>query len=126
MSRIGIVVSAGSKMIRRIVVPDVSDAELGFHPISHGEQMLVINKPSNFDIAAVPAMVEQLTGVTPPSSRCAVVVKANAVSGSVVNIIHADPAVDSVQGCTLMLDPTAEVGWTWSASSGLQPRASAV
>lgn len=126
MSKIGIVVSSGSKIVRRVVVPDVSEDEINNHPLAVGEQMVVADNPGTGDPTAIGNLVQQATGVTPPSSRCAVVVKANAVSGNVVGAIHADPAIDTIHGATLMLHPTAVAGWTWSAAQGLQPPASAV
>ena len=126
----GIVVSAGSKIIRRVVVPDNDATELSFHPVAAGEEMLVADlasAPAAPDVSAIlDWLVHGKTGVVPPSSRCAVVVKANAISGNVVDVKHADPAFDSVPGAVLMLHPTVAIGWTWSASSGLQPPASAV
>lgn len=124
--KIGIVVSTASKIVRRVVVPDINQSEITNHPLAAGEQMVVVAAPASATVDAINNIVQQQTGIAPPSSRCAVVVKANAVSGNVVNVVYADPAIDTVSGATLMLHPTATTGWTWSATQGLQPSANAV
>lgn len=126
--KIGIVISTASKIVRRVVVPSADRSEIDNHPLALGETMLVVDVPDGTQLSPqdVSDLVSRQTGITPPSSRCAVVVKANAVSGSVANVIHADPALDKVTGATLMLHPTAAAGWTWSAAQGLQPPANAV
>lgn len=126
MSKIGIVISKQSKMLRRLIIPD-SGSDFSHHPLAPGEQLLIADNPGALltpDV--ISSIVQRQTGTVPPSARCAVVVKANAVSGNVVNVIQADPAIDSVPGSTLMLHATAATGWTWSSALGLQPPAVAV
>lgn len=125
---IGIVVSSASKIVRRVIIPSADRSEIDNHPLGAGETMLFVIPPIGMQITSdnIATLVTNETGVVPPSSRCAVVVKANAVSGSVSNVIHADPAIDKVSGATLMLHPTAVSGWTWSSMQGLQPPANAV
>jgi hypothetical protein len=126
VSQIGIVVSQQSRMLRRLVIPSADRSEIDNHPISAGEEMLVVDNPdidlSNpVTIDIINGLVMQQTGVMPPSSRCAVVVMANAITGNVTNAIHADPAIDAVPSATLISHPTAVAGWTWTAAQGLQP-----
>lgn len=128
---IGIVVTRATKLVRRVIVPDspypYSISEINKHHIDPLEQILIVNNPH---VPFTPAVVEQLVfncvKIQPPSSRCAVVVMANAINGNVVGAIHADPSMDSVSGANLIPHPTADVGWTYVTGTGLKPPATAV
>lgn len=126
MSKIGIVYSTQSKIIRRVVIPTFDNSEITNHALSAGESLLITDKPNQINPDTISNLIFQNLGITPPSSRCAVVVKANAVSGNVVSVIHADPDIDTISGHTLMLNDTALPGWTWNAASGLKAPASAI
>jgi hypothetical protein len=125
IGRIGIVVSAGSKMIRRIVVPDRDDGELDHGHVGHGERMIKVIRPSNLRMATIAALVRKHTGTVPPDSRCAVVRldkpldMSNADTGEVVAVIHADPEIDAIDGCVLVSHPAVAIGWRWHSETGL-------
>lgn len=125
VTKISIIISAGSKMLRHVIVPSMDDSELEdpAYALKTGERRidLPVSEISVNDPDPITTAIVKATGVVPPSSRCAIVVKANAISGNVVGDTHADPAIDTVKGCTLILHPNAVAGWTWSASQGLQP-----
>jgi len=119
---IGIVVSAGTKMVRRVVVPSGDSTEIDNHPLANGEQMLTIDgvdPATEFTPDVVNALAVTVLGFTPPSSRCCMIVMANAVNGHVANIIHADPAIDKVSGFRLVNHPTAQPGWNYNVATGL-------
>jgi hypothetical protein len=106
-TQIGIVYATGSGILRRLIVPD-DDAELvDKHPVALGETMLVVSAKTIKNQADVEAAVALVIGKPVPSARCAVVDAA----GTVVNVIMADPALDSVSGATLVLDQVAVLGW---------------
>lgn len=126
MAKIGIIYATGSKMIRRIVVPD-NEADLqktGW--VKNGETLLIADGfPERGDIrdpannAHVRDKIIEATGVTPPTLVCAVV---NA--GVVEAMIVADPAVDTLPGKTLIKSYAAgiDVGCTYDARAGLFTR----
>ena len=115
-----IIVGKASKIVRRIVIPTYDDSEITNLPLHPGEQELLVSIASLSNPASIANAVQAATGVVPPSSRCAVVVSANAITGSVANIIQADPIIDSVPGHILILSPTAAIGDSWSAAGGIQ------
>lgn len=86
----GIVYATGSKMVRRIILPDDDTELLNGNHVGPGETMLVSPSGSH-DLATCQALVKQATGVAPPDAACAVLDKNNAV----VAVIMADPAIDT-------------------------------
>jgi hypothetical protein len=112
----GIVYATGSKMVRRVILPDHDDELLGGLHVGPGESMLV--KPSGpSDIFTCQAHVKTATGVQPLDPRCAVVDNTN----TVVAVILADPALDSHPAGALVscYDPSINVGHTYSPSTKL-------
>lgn len=112
---IGIIYGADSGIVRRIVIPD-EDAQLAGH-VGPGEALLTIPRAAPHDVISVTAAVAKATGKDIPDSRCAVIDKA----GVVVEMIHADPALDAVDGHDLATCYAKEVsvGATYDAKTGL-------
>lgn len=110
-----IVYGARSKIIRRIVVPGPGES-LPVGICQPGEAMLraeigMCDGLPRMDDAA--RCVTDVTGIIPPSGRCAVI-----RDGVVVNVINADPHLDEITDCTLVLSETAAIGWAWTTDAG--------
>jgi hypothetical protein len=117
-TKVGIVYAAGSKMIRRIIVPD-RDGELNdqLH-VMPGEVMLKVDKALGFSVAQASAHVFAATGVQPLNPRHALINPA----GRVVRIVHADPTLDPPGAqLTMVQTDVADVDWTWDEINGFQP-----
>jgi len=98
MAKFGIVYASGSKMIRRIIVPERETALTdGTHRAGPGETMLIAN--GRADLESCAEHVRVATGVKPPRLRCAVLDQQN----NVVDTILADPALDTHPLGRLML-----------------------
>lgn len=94
---VGIIYATGSKMIRRIVIPDDPKAlDDGTHGPYEGESML---KADSTKVAqqGAEALIQDETGETPTDPRCAVI-----ANGLVVAVIHADPSLDADPRGTLV------------------------
>lgn len=107
MARNGIVIAAGSKMIRRIVI-DHDD------PASHageGETVILVGRAPSLEEAV--AAVIDTTGVTPPDPRCVVIDE----KGEVVDVKMLDPELDAAAfpGKTLKLHSEADRGWVYDS-----------
>lgn len=111
----GIIVGAQSKIIRRFVIPD-DDGQLAGH-VGPGEQLVTVPIDDNFDLEHARDLVEAVTGVRPPDHRCAVVDG----NGDVVGVIAADPALDSIPNCSLILHPNAALGWKRVSGQWIEP-----
>lgn len=105
--KFGVVIGEKSKIVRRIVVPD-RDATLvipGFYT-SKGESIIIIDRAKGAYPDVINAAIEQATGVKPSDPRTIVIDK----DGMVVDVILADPELDSIPDKTLVLSPDADVG----------------
>lgn len=130
-SKVGIVYATQSGILRRVIFPD-SDTSLsdGTHFVGAGETMLIAplaeynNAKSKADGTPQNQPEAQLfkthTGKAWASGRCAVIDN----TGLVVKTIHADPALDSINGMTLVSSDVALPGWTWTLQSGFVPSVS--
>lgn len=105
-TKVGIVYSLALSKRRWMVVPD-SDAELPLQP--RAGEGYVEQSMSDYQKLGPDAAVQQATGKAPLSDRCCVV-----QTGVVASVICADPACDVLPSATLVLHPTAQVGWTYS------------
>lgn len=106
-TQIGIVYGVASGIIRRWIVPDRDTDLKDKHPVAPGETMQIVDRATVKSSADIEAAVAKAIGRQPPSPRCAVI---NA-KGEVIDIKMADPALDHIDGCTLVLDAEACVGW---------------
>lgn len=100
-----VIYASRSGILRRKIIPD-DDAQLDLHQPGPGESRLLLPLDRRHDDAACRAAVEEATGVTPPSGRCAVLDD----NGQVVAICHADPALDAHPSGRLMLHDSAALG----------------
>lgn len=119
MAICGVVYAAGSKMIRRIVVPD-SPRELAGH-VGPGEALVEFDSDGIPSMAACEAVVFAATGVRPPYPRCVVIDE----KGEVVDVKMIDPDLDAAAfpGKTLKLHDAADRGWVYdSGKDELSPK----
>jgi hypothetical protein len=122
----GVIYSAGSKLIRRVVIPD-NNAELDdpLH-VMPGEAMLRV---AHSDIAAAEASGQHahhylqgaiLTATnTPgpaPSGRTALV---HPTTQLVEGFVQADPSIDTHPTHTLVASDTANLNWKWDGKKFL-------
>lgn len=118
MAQYGVIYAAGSKMVRRIVVSDDPNYDYSQH-VGEGEEHLVnerLTRDGKEDISvhAARAHVKAKTGIDPPEYVCAVVDG----TGLVVNMIAADPDIDSIPEHTLVLAyPGVGIGCTYDQAS---------
>jgi hypothetical protein len=105
MAKYGVIYAAGSKMVRRIVVSDDLNYDYSQH-VGDGEEVLVEERTRTRDgkgddvsVHAARAAVRIATGIEPPEHVCAVVDG----TGLVVNMIAADPDLDTLPEHTLVL-----------------------
>lgn len=107
---IGLVIASGSKILRRVIVPD-DDVELENRShVQPGEMLIRYPADAPRDLESLKSAVQTATGVLPPSARTAVV---NA-NGDVVGLCLADPALDKIDGHMLVLSDEAHIGWRHS------------
>jgi hypothetical protein len=79
--------------------------------VTAGETMLVVTDQEFAAAATISGLVNQKTGKIVNSSRTAVIdPNSLPVPRAVVNIISADPLLDSVPGMILVLSQTATIG----------------
>jgi hypothetical protein len=109
--RVGVIYAAGSKIIRRIVVPD-HPRELAGH-VSQGEALAEFDSDGIPSMEACDAAVLAATGVKPPDPRCVVIDE----KGDVVDVLMADPELDAATfpGKTLRLHDKADRGWVYDS-----------
>lgn len=110
---IAVIYGAQSGIIRRFVQTDEPD-NLADH-VGEGEALLTVDD-SVLQIqengTAMPSLevaaqaITAATGIVPELARCLVIDQ----SGDVVNVIMADPSIDSVEGHTLFQDLSGDVG----------------
>jgi hypothetical protein len=100
-------------MIRRVIIPDGDEAIRRSHALP--DETLVEIDVASLDPVEIEDSVEVATGKKPPSTRCAVV-----RDGRVVGIIAADPNIDAVEGCDLVLSDNAIVGMVYEAGAGFR------
>jgi hypothetical protein len=114
----GVVYSATSGQIRRYIYWDDDASGPGNVVLLPGEALVEVSRGPYANSAqwqaAINSAVTVAAGVAPGNPRCAVIDS----SGNVVDMINADPAIDSIPGMTLVLTQTADIGWTWSAAGG--------
>jgi hypothetical protein len=89
-SRLAVFYAAGSKVLRRKVIPDC-DTALENLCLAPGEAVLLLPLSQPHDDASCRAAIASATGVSPPSGRCCVI---NG-SGDVIALRNADPALDT-------------------------------
>jgi hypothetical protein len=118
----GIVISATSKAIRRVIMVD-NDAALtnGTHPVFAGEQLLILPVPPNaiaYRPDQWPGLVQTATGVLPPAMTCALIDNTNTVVQLVVAEVGIDPAP---AGFTMVqcYSPAIAIGHTYDLVTGL-------
>jgi hypothetical protein len=100
-TKLGIVYSTVSKMIRRVIVPD-NDKQLEDQShIGNGETMLVVSKDVIQSPSDIYSQVELAIGKKPQDITCAIVDK----NGSIVRLIKADPAIDAIEDHDLIPAP---------------------
>ncbi len=112
----GIIVYAkDSNIIRRIILPDNDDA-LAQHKPTLDAKELSITAPlsQEIDLAAVKAAVVAATGKPVPSGRAVLIDQTN----TVVNTIQADPAIDELDGFTIISSDLANIGDTYTPKDG--------
>jgi hypothetical protein len=118
----GIVVSATSKAIRRVIMVDNDNALTdGTHAVAPGEQLLILPVPPNaiaYTPNQWPGLVQTATGVLPPTMVCALVDNTNTVVQLVVAEAGLDPAP---AGFTMVqcYSPWITIGCTYDAVAGL-------
>lgn len=97
----GVIYAVGSAQIRRYYYPQ-DDNQLATYPLLAGESMVQVARGPYASTAAwqaaVNTAVTNAAGKPPGDPRCAVVNGLNVV----VNVINADPALDSIAGMTLV------------------------
>lgn len=98
MANYGVIYSAKSKMVRRIVVSDDPDYDYSIH-VGPGENHLVAERTKDVNVFSARAIVKARTGVESPELVCNVVNQ----EGLIVDTIAADPDLDSVPGHSLVL-----------------------
>lgn len=118
VTKFGIVYATASAQIRRYIYPTLSDSEISNHPLQPGESLTTCNIGPYASSAAwqtaITNAVTAAAGKAPGDPRCCVIDG----SGKVVEVIMADPAIDTVSGMTLVNSSVANVGWTWTAGGG--------
>lgn len=114
----GVVCSTASGIIRRIVYADTTIQLSGIANVQSGETLVLVSSGpypnSTAWRTAINTAVQTATGKIPGSSRCCVIDG----GGNVVQVISADPALDSMPGMTLVLSDVANIGWTWTVGGG--------
>jgi hypothetical protein len=111
-TKIGVVYATGSGILRRWIVPDRDADLIARHSVGAGESMILLDRanvpgdPVQAQ-AFIEAAIGRVTGKAVPSPRCAIV----DAGGTVVGTVMADPAIDHIPNCTLVLHPTADRGW---------------
>jgi hypothetical protein len=116
-TQFAVVYGTVSKVIRRFVEPgsentDDSHIALAQQHLAPGESLMAFNL-SDFPTSRTRADVQPQIGAPAHSGRCAVVAAGVATATPVVNVIQADPLIDSVPGHTLVQHDTAGIGWTY-------------
>ncbi len=114
-----VVYSQRSGVIRRVVLPDPGERVIDH--MRPGECVAaipntVLMPDGTPDMAKVRQAMLAVTGTEPPEPRCAVI-----RDGMVINVIMADPEIDHVEGCALVLDDEASIGWTWTGGRFKRP-----
>jgi hypothetical protein len=118
----GIVVSATSKAIRRVIMVDNDNALTdGTHSVLAGEQLLILPVPPNaiaYRPDQWPGLVQTAIGVLPPVMTCALVDNTNTVAQLVVAEAGIDPAP---AGFTMIqcYSPAITIGCTYNPATGL-------
>lgn len=116
----GIVYATDSNTVRRIVVSDDPKYDFAYH-VGTGETLLIADKKLGTDVHSARAIVETVTGKKSPEPLVAIV----DAQGSVVNMILADPKLDSVEGLALVPAYVGvEVGQTYDVKTDLFTRPS--
>lgn len=125
-----IVYATGSRLPRRLIIPDDDTELLSLTPfLGPGESGRVFPQAritalanaarlAGVDIARM--VLANLLGIAVgqiPSGRCCVIDPA----GSVVNVIVADPALDQLDGHTLVAHDQAGIGWAWDGTRFVPP-----
>lgn len=103
---IGIIYATGSKIIRKLVVPDVEpNATAWLQYCGPGETFTLLARGSA-TAAAVRARVSAVTATAViPTGRCCVIDG----QGHVINVINADPALYSIPSFSLVLSDLANI-----------------
>lgn len=119
VTQIGIVYATGSKLPRRIIVPD-SDSELN-DPVhlQAGEAMLRIARTLPHDLISVRGHIAKHLGVAVsaiPSGRCTLINQKNRM---VEHAICADPAIDKHPTHSVVASDIAEIGWKYDGTKFL-------
>jgi len=118
VTQFGIVYATGSAQIRRFIYPTANNSEIDAQPLHAGEAVVHCSIGPYPNAAAwrtaVTNAVTTAAGKAPGNPRCCVIDS----GGNVVNVIMADAAIDSVAGMTLVNDPVANIGWTWTIGGG--------
>ncbi len=109
------VYATGSKILRKIIIPDF-DGQLDIHhpKLESGESSLTV-PIANIKLDDAKTAIQQATGTAPPSDRCAVV---DPVTSLVVGNLGADPAIDTLPGYALVLSDTAKDGDKYDPKTG--------
>lgn len=110
---LGVVIGAVSRQVRRVVIAD-DDSHYGKIVLLPGETLVHLPLPSVSDLHAdaLAPVIAAHTGVAAPathSTRCAVIDGA----GKVVDVIAADPAIDTMAGRQIVQTDVAGPGWTF-------------
>ena len=112
-TKIGIIFGTKNKHVRRIIKPD-DDSELLTLLVGPGESLETVPIDTPLDHQTLSELIG--THPDPNAARCAVVNP----SGDVVQVLMADPEIDSVdnhaglKSHTLVAHPHADVGWVYN------------
>lgn len=142
MASFAIIYATGSKALRRVISDDDGQLSIGtlpdgitpavicanpgtassFHPIANGETAFLMPVSGTRAAVSTPAQwaaaIQARTGVVPPIIVCALV----DAKGVVVQLIHADPAIDAAPDGFVMVQcysPQIAIGQSYDAVSGL-------
>lgn len=109
IKQFGIIVSARTKSVRRIVVSNDANYDYTLH-IGDGEQLIIGNAERGTDVHIARAEVERITGLPSPEPIVAVVDH----KSNVVNVIMADTVLDTIKGHDLIkADRSVSVGHSY-------------
>lgn len=102
LTQFGIVYAIGSAQVRRFIYPSNSNAEIDAVPLKAGEAVVRCSRGPYLSSAqwnnAVTNAVTAAAGKPPGDATCCVLNQAN----TVVGLIMADAAIDSISGQTLV------------------------
>lgn len=105
-TKVGVVIGAVSRIIRRVVIAD-DDSYYKVMVLIPGEHLVLLDAATKTDNQTLTGAIAVATGVSPPntSERCVAV----DAQGIVTQVISADPLIDKLSGSTIIQNDTANV-----------------